>query len=69
MTRPPFTVDDRELAILVGLTDGATTKEIAAELEINRDTVSNIVMRIRRRFAASNNEQLVAILFRRGLLS
>ena len=69
MTRPPFTVNERDLAILVGLTDGATTKEIAAELELDRDTVSNIVMRVRKRFAAANNEQLVAILFRRGVLS
>ncbi|HEY8861022.1 MAG TPA: LuxR C-terminal-related transcriptional regulator [Candidatus Limnocylindria bacterium] len=70
MTHAPGTLTERELTIVTRLTDGANTKQIAAELGVRSSAVCNTLFRIRARFGlAANNEQLIAILFRRGVLS
>jgi DNA-binding CsgD family transcriptional regulator len=69
MTHTPGTLTLREAVIVRALIDGATPKQIGADLGISRSAVLGTLHRARARFGAESNEQLVATLFRLGLLS
>jgi DNA-binding NarL/FixJ family response regulator len=59
----------RELEVLCLLVDGMRSKEIACHLNIAESTVESHIDRARKKLRARNNEQLVAIAMRHGLLS
>lgn len=58
----------RELMVARLVAEGVTTKEIAVQLGISRGTVARHLTRLFRKVSARSSPQMVACLFRQGLL-
>ena len=66
--RPPHEVlSDRELDVLVRLAKGQSAKAIAADLSLNRKTVSTYHSRIRRKLHLQSDAELVRFALEQGL--
>jgi two-component system, NarL family, nitrate/nitrite response regulator NarL len=67
--RPATTeLSDREMDVLLGMTEGLSNAEIAAELVLAEDTVKTHARRLFRNLGAGNPPDAVARGFRQGLL-
>jgi DNA-binding NarL/FixJ family response regulator len=67
--RPPHEVlSDRELDVLVRLAKGQTVKAIAADLSLNRKTVSTYHTRVRRKLHLQSDADLVRFALDQGLI-
>ncbi|GAA4911880.1 DNA-binding NarL/FixJ family response regulator [Actinomycetospora succinea] len=66
----PATTDlsDREMDVLLGMTEGLSNAEIAAELVLAEDTVKTHARRLFRKLGAGDRADAVARGFRQGLL-
>jgi DNA-binding CsgD family transcriptional regulator len=65
---PDLTLNEREVAVLVRLSQGLYAKEIASELGLPYDAVGRALRRIRFKLRSSSNEQAVGIAVARGLV-
>ena len=66
--RPPHELlSDRELDVLVRLAKGQTVKAIAADLSLNRKTVSTYHSRIRRKLNLQSDAELIRYALKQGL--
>lgn len=67
--RPATTeLSDREMDVLLGMTEGLSNAEIAAELVLAEDTVKTHARRLFRKLGAGDRADAVARGFRQGLL-
>jgi two-component system nitrate/nitrite response regulator NarL len=67
--RPTTTeLSDREMDVLLGMTEGLSNAEIAAELVVAEDTVKTHARRLFRKLGAGDRADAVARGFRQGLL-
>jgi two-component system, NarL family, nitrate/nitrite response regulator NarL len=67
--RPTTTeLSDREMDVLLGMTEGLSNAEIAAELVLAEDTVKTHARRLFRKLGAGDRADAVARGFRQGLL-
>ena len=67
--RPRTTeLSDREMDVLLGMTEGLSNAEIAAELVLAEDTVKTHARRLFRKLGAGDRADAVARGFRQGLL-
>jgi DNA-binding NarL/FixJ family response regulator len=66
--RPPTPLSKRESEILQKVAYGATTKEVARELDISPHTVKTHLERIFEKLGANDRAQAVAIALRQGLV-
>ena len=67
--RPATTeLSDREMDVLLGMTEGLSNAEIAAELVLAEDTVKTHARRLFRKLGAGDRADAVARRFRQGLL-
>ena len=62
------TMAKQELAILKGLARGAVVKEIATELDLSVSMIYKLLMKLRAKFSARTNEDLVVIAVAQGWL-
>lgn len=60
--------DERELAVLQQLAEGAATKEISSRLGYSERTIKQVISTAERRLGARNRAQLVATAMREGLI-
>lgn len=72
MRRPdgpgPVGLTEREVEVLVGMSNGRSNAQIGAELYLSEDTVKTHARRMFRKLGASDRAQAVAIGLRRGLI-
>ncbi|HSK61922.1 MAG TPA: LuxR C-terminal-related transcriptional regulator, partial [Actinomycetospora sp.] len=67
--RPTTTeLSEREMDVLLGMTEGLSNAEIAAELVLAEDTVKTHARRLFRKLGAGDRADAVARGFRQGLL-
>jgi DNA-binding CsgD family transcriptional regulator len=62
------TMAKQELAILKGLARGAVVKEIATELDLSVSMIYKLLMKLRAKFSARTNEDLVVLAVAQGWL-
>jgi DNA-binding NarL/FixJ family response regulator len=65
---PSSELSDREMDVLLGMTEGLSNAEIAAELSLAEDTVKTHARRLFRKLGAGDRADAVARGFRQGLL-
>jgi DNA-binding CsgD family transcriptional regulator len=65
---PSSELSEREMDVLLGMTEGLSNAEIAAELSLAEDTVKTHARRLFRKLGAGDRADAVARGFRQGLL-
>lgn len=64
----PISLSRRELQVLMGISAGASNREISEKLELSNDTVKSHTVRIFRKLQARDRAHATAIAYRRGII-
>ncbi len=65
---PPITLSAREKDLLLGISRGLTTKEIAEEMKMTEGTIETYRVRLLKKVNVLNTAALIAFAYRNGLL-
>ncbi len=63
-----MTLDQRDMEILLGLTEGLTTSELAERMHYELSSMSVFVSRMLKKMGARSRAQAVAIAYHEGIL-
>jgi DNA-binding NarL/FixJ family response regulator len=66
--KDPGALTDREMEVLQSLSDGKTTREVAAELFVSEETIKSHLKQIFRKLDVRDRVEAVAEAFRRGMV-